>query len=171
MIFDRFQQVGAFVFAFHGVCTDGRVAIPLAGEPGYVFHVRDLYALRIAARHYPAALVSNGPVPESVRAMIGRVGLDLPVFSGWDDPALQAWFTANRIEESRVLCMGSNDADLPMAGMSVFGTCPADAVEEVKAAATYISPCNGGAGAVRDVVEKVMKLHGVWDSQHIANRP
>lgn len=101
--------------------------------------------------------------------MIGRMGLDLPVFSDGDDPALHEWFKANRIETSRVLYMGSNDADLHMMGAAGFGTCPADAVEEVKAAAAYLSPRSGGAGAVRDVVEKVMKLHGTWvkGGQHI----
>lgn len=169
MLFDRFKEVGAFVFAFHGVCTDGRVAIPVDGEAGYVFHVRDLHALRTAAQHYPVALICDTPAPESVQTMIGRMGLDLPVFSDGDDPALHEWFKANRIETSRGLYMGSNDADLHMMGSAGFGTCPADAVEEVKAAAAYLSPRNGGAGAVRDVVEKVMKLHGTWvkGGQHI----
>jgi len=40
--------------------------------------------------------------------------------------------------------------------------CPADAATEIKKLSQYISPVNGGEGCVRDVIEKVMKLHGKW---------
>jgi len=40
--------------------------------------------------------------------------------------------------------------------------CPADAVEEIKALSKYVSPYPGGRGCVRDVIEKVLKIHGKW---------
>jgi 3-deoxy-D-manno-octulosonate 8-phosphate phosphatase (KDO 8-P phosphatase) len=43
-----------------------------------------------------------------------------------------------------------------------LASCPADAVEEVKAVCHYISKKKGGAGCVRDVIEKVLKLTGRW---------
>jgi 3-deoxy-D-manno-octulosonate 8-phosphate phosphatase (KDO 8-P phosphatase) len=51
---------------------------------------------------------------------------------------------------------------MKLAGLAV---CPADAAEEVKAISQYISPCNGGRGAVRDVIEKVLKVQGKWMSE------
>jgi 3-deoxy-D-manno-octulosonate 8-phosphate phosphatase (KDO 8-P phosphatase) len=49
--------------------------------------------------------------------------------------------------------------------------CPQDAVPEVKAASQYISPLGGGRGAVRDVIEKVLKLNGHWQySTEISSR-
>ncbi len=44
----------------------------------------------------------------------------------------------------------------------ICATCPQNAVPEVKAVAEYISPVPGGKGAVRDVIEQVMKIHGTW---------
>jgi 3-deoxy-D-manno-octulosonate 8-phosphate phosphatase (KDO 8-P phosphatase) len=41
-------------------------------------------------------------------------------------------------------------------------TCPADAAEEIKAISAYISPVKGGQGCVRDVIEKVLKVQGLW---------
>jgi 3-deoxy-D-manno-octulosonate 8-phosphate phosphatase (KDO 8-P phosphatase) len=55
--------------------------------------------------------------------------------------------------------------DLPdLAAMRLAGTpcCPADAAQEIKQFSVYISPFNGGAGCVRDVVEKVLKLRNDW---------
>ena len=48
---------------------------------------------------------------------------------------------------------------MQLAGLAA---CPADAVEEIKAICHYISPKIGGDGAVRDVIEKVMKIQGKW---------
>jgi 3-deoxy-D-manno-octulosonate 8-phosphate phosphatase (KDO 8-P phosphatase) len=41
-------------------------------------------------------------------------------------------------------------------------TCPADAVEEIKAISVYISDRAGGQGCIRDVIEQVLKLQGKW---------
>jgi 3-deoxy-D-manno-octulosonate 8-phosphate phosphatase (KDO 8-P phosphatase) len=43
-----------------------------------------------------------------------------------------------------------------------ISTCPADASEEIKSVATYISHFNGGKGCVRDVIEQVLKVQGKW---------
>lgn len=40
--------------------------------------------------------------------------------------------------------------------------CPKDAVPEVKSVAKYISYADGGRGCGRDVVEQVLKAHGLW---------
>jgi 3-deoxy-D-manno-octulosonate 8-phosphate phosphatase (KDO 8-P phosphatase) len=48
---------------------------------------------------------------------------------------------------------------MQIAGVS---TCPADASEEIRAIARYISHLNGGRGCVRDVIEQVMKIQGRW---------
>jgi 3-deoxy-D-manno-octulosonate 8-phosphate phosphatase (KDO 8-P phosphatase) len=43
-----------------------------------------------------------------------------------------------------------------------MGACPADSADEILAIADYISPKNGGRGAVRDLIEQVMKVQGKW---------
>ena len=40
--------------------------------------------------------------------------------------------------------------------------CPADAAAEVLEIARYVSEFNGGAGAVRDIVEQVLRARGDW---------
>jgi 3-deoxy-D-manno-octulosonate 8-phosphate phosphatase (KDO 8-P phosphatase) len=44
----------------------------------------------------------------------------------------------------------------------ILSTCPADAIPELHQVVKYVSPFNGGRGAVRDVIEKVLKLQGKW---------
>ena len=40
--------------------------------------------------------------------------------------------------------------------------CPADAAPEIKSISKYVSQRNGGEGCGRDVIEQVLKAHGLW---------
>jgi 3-deoxy-D-manno-octulosonate 8-phosphate phosphatase (KDO 8-P phosphatase) len=42
--------------------------------------------------------------------------------------------------------------------------CPSDAAIDLKNSVDYISPLKGGEGCARDVIEKVMKLRGDWET-------
>ena len=53
--------------------------------------------------------------------------------------------------------------DLPGMGLCGFIGCPADACEEVKDKADYISDAKGGYGAVRDIISYLLKQRGQWD--------
>ncbi len=58
--------------------------------------------------------------------------------------------------------MGDDLSDLPAFDVVALGCCPADAVEEVRIAADYISGKKGGSGCVRDVIERVLKANNDW---------
>jgi 3-deoxy-D-manno-octulosonate 8-phosphate phosphatase (KDO 8-P phosphatase) len=62
-----------------------------------------------------------------------------------------------------VLFMGDDIPDYQAMQLVGLPCCPADAVNEIKQIARYISPLNGGQGCGRDVIEKVLKLNGHWD--------
>jgi 3-deoxy-D-manno-octulosonate 8-phosphate phosphatase (KDO 8-P phosphatase) len=47
--------------------------------------------------------------------------------------------------------------------LATIASCPQDACIDVRNIAHYISPYPGGKGAVRDIIEKVMKLRGDWE--------
>ncbi|HWK99609.1 MAG TPA: HAD hydrolase family protein [Parapedobacter sp.] len=158
MLFDRYKQVKAFVFAIDGVCTDGRVWISEQGERWCALHGRDRYAMQLAARHYPIALIGDEPSPGVELWMEELAITDIFVHPGDKTSVLRDWMSGNGIDAAQVLCMGSGVPDLASMALAGLGVCPADAAEEVKATAAYISHCNGGCGAVRDVIEKVMKL-------------
>ena len=58
--------------------------------------------------------------------------------------------------------MGDDLPDFHVMQLVGLPTCPQDAVPEIKAISKYISHRNGGKGAVRDVIEQVMKVQGKW---------
>jgi hypothetical protein len=67
--------------------------------------------------------------------------------------------------------MGDDIPDIKMMKVSGISACPPNSVAEVKAISDYISPIYGGKGAVRDVIEQVMKVQGNWeedDTQYLS---
>src|SRR3546814_19108646 len=98
-----------------------------------------------------------------VSEFMDDVGIN-DVFLNKDDKitVLRDWMAAKGLATEQVLHMGSDIPDLRNMEAAGFGACPATAIEEVKAAVAYISTCRGGAGAVRDVAAKVIKLQGTW---------
>lgn len=62
--------------------------------------------------------------------------------------------------------MGDDFPDIEVMHKVGIAACPKDAAHEVIEIADYISPIDGGKGCVRDVIEKVMRLHGKWVSEN-----
>ena len=66
------------------------------------------------------------------------------------------------LTHEEILFMGDDIPDHELMKMAGVSTCPADAAEEIKSMACYISHLPGGRGCVRDVIEQVMKVQGKW---------
>jgi 3-deoxy-D-manno-octulosonate 8-phosphate phosphatase (KDO 8-P phosphatase) len=67
------------------------------------------------------------------------------------------------VREEMVAYMGDDLIDLPLLRRVGFAAAPADAVEEVRLAAHWVSTRGGGAGAVRELVEFVLKAQRRWE--------
>jgi 3-deoxy-D-manno-octulosonate 8-phosphate phosphatase (KDO 8-P phosphatase) len=62
-----------------------------------------------------------------------------------------------------VAFVGDDLADLPVLRRVGLPIAVANAVAEVKAVAAYVTCKPGGRGAVREIVETLLKARGVWD--------
>ena len=74
------------------------------------------------------------------------------------------------LQNEEILTMGDDIPDIKMMKISGISACPPNSVAEVKEISDYISAIYGGKGAVRDVIEQVMKVQGTWiddDTQSI----
>ncbi len=75
---------------------------------------------------------------------------------------LRSFLVQNKISRDEVGYIGDDINDLEPMKLCSFIGCPADAATEVKELATYVSSAFGGHGAVRDVIEKILKDEGLW---------
>ena len=67
------------------------------------------------------------------------------------------------LKAEEVMYFGDDVPDIPVMMACGCGVCPADAVDQVKEIADYVSPKNGGKGCVRAAIERVMRLQGEWE--------
>jgi 3-deoxy-D-manno-octulosonate 8-phosphate phosphatase (KDO 8-P phosphatase) len=67
------------------------------------------------------------------------------------------------VKPEQIAYVGDDLPDLPVIRCAGFGAAVANAVEEVKKAADYVTKRRGGEGAVREVIEYILKKTGRWD--------
>lgn len=160
---ELFKNIGTFIFDVDGVLTDGTVLVLDNGLQARRMNIKDGFALQMAAKNgYRVQIVSGGDSPQ-VKGRLAKLGITDVSMSVFDKGAfIRELMTSAKLEKNQVLYMGDDLPDLPAMELVGLPCCPADAVPEIKAAARYISPVQGGGGCARDVIEKVMRLHDKW---------
>jgi 3-deoxy-D-manno-octulosonate 8-phosphate phosphatase (KDO 8-P phosphatase) len=78
-------------------------------------------------------------------------------------PALEEILAELDLTLEQTAVMGDDLPDLPMLRACGFPVAVADAVEELKAAACYVTKLPGGCGCVRETIELILKQSGRWD--------
>jgi 3-deoxy-D-manno-octulosonate 8-phosphate phosphatase (KDO 8-P phosphatase) len=160
---EQLHHVKAFAFDVDGVFTDGMVIIHPSGELLRSSNTRDGYAVHKAVQQgYPVAIISGGK-SEAVGVRFRGLGVTDIYLGAFDKvEALEDFRFKYGLELSEILYMGDDLPDYEVMQRVGFPTCPADAVPEIINISAYISSFRGGEGCVRDVIEQVLKLKGVW---------
>lgn len=164
ILFDQLKRVKAFVFDIDGVLTNGEVLVTEKGEQLRSFYIKDGYALQLAVKQgYPIAVITGGK-SLGVKFRLEGLGIkDVFIDVSNKTLVLEQWMKQNNIQAEDILYMGDDIPDIHAMEMVGLASCPADAVEDIKAISHYISSKKGGKGAVRDIIEKVLRLQDKWN--------
>ncbi len=158
------DHITTFIFDVDGVLTDGTVTIMSNGDMLRKMNVKDGYAMKQALNNGYNVCIISGGTNEGVRNRLNNLGIkDVYLGAHQKINQLNEYIKKNKINLKNVLYMGDDIPDVPVLKVVGLPTCPQDAVIEVKGNCKYISHKNGGKGAVRDVIEQVMKVQGKWD--------
>lgn len=157
------NDITTFVFDIDGVLTDSSVHITPTGEMLRIMNIRDGFAMKAAIESgYQVCIISGGS-NEGVRIRLKNLGIT-DIYLGTPDKveSFHEYCDGHQINPEQVLYMGDDIPDYHVMKLVGLPTCPQDAVAEIKAISKYISHKNGGKGAVREVIEQVMKVQGKW---------
>lgn len=163
MFLQKLKDITTLIFDVDGVLTNGDIIASDSGEFLRTFNIKDGYALQLAVkRGYLVCVISGG----HGLAMQRRFeGLGIPeIFLGVSDKVgvYDTLLAKYSLSNEEILYMGDDIPDLKIMQLVGLPTCPADAVPEIKTASEYVSPYEGGRMAVRDIIEKVMRVQGKW---------
>ncbi|MGF7219020.1 3-deoxy-D-manno-octulosonate 8-phosphate phosphatase (KDO 8-P phosphatase) [Spirosoma lacussanchae] len=167
-LLNRFATIRTFIFDIDGVLTTGDVHLLASGEQFRTFDIKDSYAIEHALRAGFRVGIVSAATADGVRNWFEILGVTDLFMGNPSDQKLNTFLTyvsRDSLNESEILYMGDDLPDCPILSRpDVLGACPADAVDEVKALCSYVSQKAGGQGAVRDVIERVLKAQAKWHS-------
>lgn len=157
------NHIDTFVFDVDGVLTDGTVHVSPTGEMLRDMHIRDGFAMKAALESgYNICIISGGS-NEGIRMRLRNLGItDIHLGSPDKVATFTEYIELYGIKAENVLYMGDDIPDFHVMQLVGLPTCPQDSAPEIKAISHYISHIKGGKGAVRDVIEQVMKVQGKW---------
>ena len=151
------SQVALVVFDFDGVMTDDRVWVDQDGRESVVAHRGDGMGIALLRKAgIPAVVLSTEPNPV-VAARCKK--LQLPVRQDLQDKAetLRNLLAEQQIDPAQVVYLGNDINDLPCFPLVGCAVVVADAHPTAKAAADLVLQHDGGHGAVRELVDMILK--------------
>jgi len=163
-LLQSFIPITTFIFDLDGVLTDGNILVYENGEQVRRMSVKDGYALRLAVKKKYRVAIFSGANGSGAKNRLLKLGIE-DVFLQVPDKKkrIEEYLELHRLQWKEILYMGDDIPDYSVLKMAGLPCAPSDAVPEVLQAAKYISTFPGGKGCVRDVIEKVLRLHDNWD--------
>lgn len=146
-----------------GVLTDGRITYTGSGDDIKNFHVRDGSGLKMWMGLGKKVAILSGRTSETVSRRAKELGI-ATVKQGQADklPAVQAILAELGLTPEQACAMGDDLPDLPVFRHCAMGIAVADACDELKQSAAFVTKAPGGAGAVREAIEWLLKQSGQW---------
>lgn len=159
------QQLRLLALDVDGVLTDGTINIGNEGEIFKGFNAKDGMGISCALRSGLQVAIITGRTSSIIRKRAQELGITL-LQEGVKDKyaALQSLGASLGLKQEQLAFMGDDLNDLPAFRAAGVALAPADAVAEVLQAADYVMAANGGRGAVREAIEKILRAQGKWEA-------
>jgi 3-deoxy-D-manno-octulosonate 8-phosphate phosphatase (KDO 8-P phosphatase) len=160
---NRIKKIRAVVCDVDGVLTDGKIIYGSQGDEIKNFNVQDglgLGALRKMG--FKLAIISSrkskvvAPRAKELRIDHVYVGVE-PKMKAYEDLLKKI-----KMDDEEICFIGDDLADLRIMQRVGLAIAPANAVEDIKKVAHYITGKRGGDGAVREAAELILKSKGLW---------
>jgi 3-deoxy-D-manno-octulosonate 8-phosphate phosphatase (KDO 8-P phosphatase) len=161
---ERCAPIELLVLDVDGVLTDGRIIYASDGAEIKAFHVRDGSGLAFWQKQRKQVAILSGRKTKTVDMRAQELGIR-QVRQGVQDKAAAFRQLLHDVgmRAEQAAAVGDDLPDLPMLRAAGLAIAVADACPEVRAAAHHVTVTRGGRGAVREVVELILKHQGRWD--------
>lgn len=163
MLFEKLEHLTTLLFDIDGVFTASGMLATEQGELHRTVNTRDGLAIKKALNAgYHVGIITKGN-SQGVYDRFSNLGVQ-HIYMNMADKVTTYHELKTKVgfADQEALYMGDDISDIGVLNLVGVPACPYDACHEVIQAADYISSIDGGYGAVRQVVEKIMRLHGKW---------
>lgn len=160
---DKAARIRLFLTDVDGVLTDGGIILSSDGVETKRFHVRDGHGMKMMDRAGIRVGILTGRTSEVVEIRARELGIHI-VRQGAKDK-LAVWteiLKEQGVSPEEVAYVGDDIVDLPVLRAAGFSAAPCDAEQYILDAVDFISSRPGGMGAVREIIEFILKANGSW---------
>lgn len=164
MVEEKAKKIKLLIMDVDGVLTDGRIIYSNSGDEMKFFNVIDGMGLALFSR---AGLKSAILTAKKSRMVLKRAK-DMHIDKVYQN-ALRKLEVFERIlidfkvSPDEVCFIGDDVIDIPVLKRVGFAVSVPNAVPEAKSVAHYITKREGGRGAVREIIDMILKTQGKWD--------
>ena len=146
-----------------GVLTDGTLIINADGSESKFFNSLDGHGILMWQRAGLKVALVSGRKSEPTRYRAEELQIEY-VFQDCHNKLsiFEKFLEQIGLSPEKVAYIGDDLTDLPVIRYVGFGVAVANAVDEVKQQADYVTKAAGGSGAVREVIEYILKNSGRW---------
>lgn len=157
------RGIRLLVLDVDGVLTNGQVCMDYTGQDLVSFHVHDGAAIKFAQRAGLIVAWISGRPSDAVRMRAQQLQVT-EIHQGIRNKVqvLSEILHRHNLDWDSVAVMGDDIPDLPMMMKAALAAAPADAVDEVLNCAHFTAPKPGGEGAVRALIEFILKAQDRW---------
>lgn len=161
---ERAGKVKLVIFDVDGVMTDGGIYTGRDGELYKPFFCRDGLGITLAHRAGLLTAIITGRTSECT----AKRAEELHISAIWQGHlnkrgAYRELKEKFDLKDEEIAYIGDDLIDLPVMLQVGFPAAVADAVPEVRSRSAMVSGFPGGRGAVREILEFILKAKGLWD--------
>ncbi|MFZ5801115.1 MAG: KdsC family phosphatase [Candidatus Omnitrophota bacterium] len=160
---ERLKRIKLLIMDVDGVLTDGKIVFDDQGGELKFFDVQDGLGVVLIKR----VGVKTAIITAKGSKVVERRAADMQVDHLYQDAEDKTIAFRHLLEESKLkaedACFIADELiDLPVIKLAGLAVAVKNAAPEVKRYAHYITKRNGGQGAVREVIEMILKAQGEW---------
>ena len=159
-----FLKLKYFVIDVDGTMTDAGIYYDDHGNELKKFCTKDAAGFFTAHQVGMKIMVLTGRECPAVTRRMQEMGVEYICQNVKEKRGyLEAFMQEHHIKKEELGYIGDDLNDFPPMQLAGFVGCPADACEEIKKIADYVSGVKGGYGAVRDIIADVLNKRGEWE--------
>lgn len=163
-IIDRARKIKLLILDCDGVLTDGRIIMLPDSDETKAFDVKDGHGIVMAQRAGLRIAIISGRKSSVVRARAKELGVGRLYEMAWvKTEPYEKILAEEGLADEEVCYVGDDVVDIPLLRRSGLGVAVADAVEETKQHSHIVTTRGGGRGAVREVIEFILRAQDKWE--------
>ncbi len=162
---ERAKRIKLLILDVDGVLTDGSIIMDSHGNEIKAFHVRDGHGVKMAQKAGIIVAILSGRNSKVVERRAEELGIT-EVYQGIHKKSsvYETLLRKYNLSDENVAFMGDDIVDIELFKRAGLPAVPEDADNGVKKLAVFVSSKKGGRGAVREIIELILRSSGCWES-------